>query len=206
MGDTETTKRVKLRPWQERFCYLYAATDNATRSYLQARPRGTVKAGTAATEAWRLLQREEIAARVAEVQQELREKCRADAKDVLRRFWMIATADPNELIEYRRLPCPQCYEGAHDLHKDSNPDCKECHGDGYGRVFVKDTRDLSPEALALYAGVKVTKDGIEVKMHDQQAALVNYGKGIGMFVEKLQVQDTTLEELMRDAVKEASNE
>ena len=50
--------------------------------------------------------------------------------------------------------------------------------------FPKDTRHLSEGARRLYAGIKVTKDGIEIKMRDQDAALVNIAKHLGMFVNK----------------------
>lgn len=63
-------------------------------------------------------------------------------------------------------------------------DCPECFGEGIERPYVHDTRKLSPAALVLYAGVKQTKGGIEVKMHDQAAALVNVGRHLGMFAEK----------------------
>ncbi len=59
--------------------------------------------------------------------------------------------------------------------------CPECHGLGVERTVVKDTRSLSPSARRLYAGVKQTKDGVEVKMHDQFAALVKCGEHVGAF-------------------------
>lgn len=71
--------------------------------------------------------------------------------------------------------------------KPPNPECQECFGDGVGEVVVKDTRKLSPEAQALYAGVKQTKDGIEVKMKDQDAALLSTAKHIGFFKEYLEL-------------------
>lgn len=52
---------------------------------------------------------------------------------------------------------------------DPNPECPDCGGEGIGRVVIADTRHLSREAAALYAGVKKTKDGTEVLMHDKAA-------------------------------------
>lgn len=49
-------------------------------------------------------------------------------------------------------------------------DCPECFGRGRECVVLKDTRYLSPAAQALYAGVKTSKDGIEVKTNDQAKA------------------------------------
>ncbi len=65
--------------------------------------------------------------------------------------------------------------------KAPHPECPECFGEGVERAYCHDTRKLSPAALTLYAGVKQTKDGIEVKMHDQHAALVNVAKHLGFF-------------------------
>ena len=93
-----------------------------------------------------------------------------------------------------------------------NPDCPECAGEGEGRTVVKDTRHLSPAALALYAGVKEGKDGIEVKMHDQAKARETLAKirqlyddgtkvAVAVDVSKL---DATYSEIMRKAHEQAA--
>ncbi len=58
----------------------------------------------------------------------------------------------------------------YDWRRAPHPDCPECSGMGEGRNIIKDTRHYSPAAVALFAGVKETKDGIEVKIHDQMRA------------------------------------
>jgi phage terminase small subunit len=73
--------------------------------------------------------------------------------------------------------------GGYNATRAPHPDCPECFGQGVERAFVHDTRTLSSSAAMLYAGVKQTKDGIEIKMHDAMPALVNVGKHIGMFAE-----------------------
>lgn len=70
---------------------------------------------------------------------------------------------------------------------DPNPACPECFGDGVERVIAKDTRDLSPDARLLYAGVKTTQHGLEIKVHDQAAQLVNVGKHLGLFRERVEL-------------------
>jgi len=57
-----------------------------------------------------------------------------------------------------------------DPHRDPHPECPMCHGHGHGRTIIKDTRALPAQAALLYAGMKETKDGLEVKMHDKLAA------------------------------------
>jgi phage terminase small subunit len=72
----------------------------------------------------------------------------------------------------------------YDARKAPHADCPECFGEGVVIPFPKDTRLLSERARRLYAGIKVTKDGIEVKMRDQDAALLNLAKHLGLFVNK----------------------
>lgn len=67
------------------------------------------------------------------------------------------------------------------------PTCHKCLGDGITDVMIPDTKALSPSARKLYAGVKQTKEGIEVKMRDQDGALQNVARHLGMLVERKQV-------------------
>lgn len=57
-----------------------------------------------------------------------------------------------------------------------NPDCPECFGDGAAQPHFNDTRTLTASAAALYAGVKVTKEGIEIKTHNQTEALAQLAR------------------------------
>lgn len=68
-----------------------------------------------------------------------------------------------------------------------HPHCPYCSGEGNPEVHVEDTRDLGPKARLLYAGIKQTRDGIEIKMQDQGKALENVAKHLGMFVERHEV-------------------
>lgn len=68
-----------------------------------------------------------------------------------------------------------------------NPDCTECAGEGVDRVYIADTRDLKGGAALLYAGVKTTKDGIEIKFHDQAKAIDQFTKLVGFDVTKFEL-------------------
>lgn len=72
----------------------------------------------------------------------------------------------------------------YDPRKAPNAKCQRCWGDGVERVLVKDTRHLSAAARELYAGVKVTRWGISVQMRDQDDALTNVAKHLGMLKEQ----------------------
>jgi phage terminase small subunit len=68
-----------------------------------------------------------------------------------------------------------------------HPECPQCDGLGDWEVFVADTLDVSPQARKLFAGVKQTKNGIEVMMRSQDVARDNIAKSLGMLVQKMQV-------------------
>lgn len=65
--------------------------------------------------------------------------------------------------------------------------------DGGTAVELVDTDKLSPQARLLYAGAEQTKTGIKVNMRNQDAALLNIAKALGMFTEKLQVTNIDAE-------------
>lgn len=74
-----------------------------------------------------------------------------------------------------------------------HPKCPYCRGEGYAETHIEDTRDLSHKAKLLYAGVKQTAAGIEIKMKDQDKALENVARHLGMFVDKAEIKtDQTL--------------
>lgn len=68
-----------------------------------------------------------------------------------------------------------------------NPDCPYCRGEGNPELHIEDTRDLGPKAKLLYAGIKQTQAGIEVKFQDQAKALENVARHLGMFTERHEV-------------------
>lgn len=85
-------------------------------------------------------------------------------------------------------PAPTDYGGyGFDKTIRPHPKCPQCKGEGFGQVQVSDTRDLSPQARMLYAGVKQTINGIEIKMADQDKALENVARHLGMFKDKLEL-------------------
>ena len=212
-------KERGLTPKQARFVDEYLKDLNAT----QAAIRAGYSKKTAEWIGPQLLTKNHVAEAVSG-----RMKARSDRTEitqdmVLRRYWEIATANPNELVQFRRVCCRHCYGDGHayqwideaeyersvacaekeELDPPTNdggygfkptlgphPKCPKCFGEGHGEVFANDTRDVSPAALALYAGVKQTKEGFEVKLNDQVAALRDVARHLGMFNDKLDLNVT----------------
>ena len=82
---------------------------------------------------------------------------------------------------------PTCEGGlSFDRLKAPNPECPECRGQGVGYTYIADTTRVSEQAKLIYAGIKETQHGIEIKMHDQLGALIKAGQHIGMFKERIE--------------------
>lgn len=82
-------------------------------------------------------------------------------------------------------PMPDCGGGfGFNRTAEPNPACPECDGEGFEDVFFADMESLSGRERKLIASVKRTKDGLEVKLRDQDAALQNIAKHLGLLVEK----------------------
>ena len=75
----------------------------------------------------------------------------------------------------------------YDAKADPNPACPECSGEGVEVVHLADTRKLKGGAKLLYAGVKKTKDGVQVLTRDQDAALANISRYLGMTLERKEI-------------------
>jgi hypothetical protein len=92
-------------------------------------------------------------------------------------------------------------------NREPNPECAECFGEGVGRPFVRDTRTLSPGALALYAGLEITKDGVKIKTNSQESARLALAKHFGLLVDRavitISAEDNQRLEALSDALAEA---
>lgn len=74
---------------------------------------------------------------------------------------------------------------AFNPESDPNPECPECGGVGVEVVHLADTRRLKGAARRLFAGVQKTKDGAKVLLRDQDAALANLARCLGMFKDQM---------------------
>jgi hypothetical protein len=92
-----------------------------------------------------------------------------------------------------------------DPLKDPHPSCPDCSGDGHARTTLKDTRYLSPQALALYAGAKQGKYGIEVMMHDKGVFAEKLFKHLGLYERDNQQKTDPLATLLHAIAKGSGN-
>lgn len=80
--------------------------------------------------------------------------------------------------------------------REPHPSCPECHGDGTPRAVLGDTRHLSASALALFAGAKQGKHGIEVQMHSKMDAIEKLARHLGLYEKDNQQKTDPLASLL----------
>lgn len=99
---------------EEAFCRAYLAEGgdsigSGVAAYRSAYNSKTSNNNTLYSQASRILAKPKVAARLKELREEAQKKAKFKVFDVLRHWVMIATADPNELMQYRRLCCRYCH-------------------------------------------------------------------------------------------------
>ena len=170
-------------PTEEAFITEYLTNGmNATAAAVACHP-GVTLASAKAT-AWQILRRPRVVARIKAERQRMASQHEMSRDQLLMEFLAIVRADPNELMQMRAVACPACWPGDtanRGRWTDPDPECSDCMGEGDSIPWFADTRKLSPEARALFAGVKITKDGATILTHDKMAALVNIGKILGAY-------------------------
>lgn len=178
---------------QRRFVEEYLIDCNARGAYERAGYKISPNEPTNKSNAQLILRSPKVAAAIEAAKTKRSEKVNITAEMVLERLWAIATADPQALMQLRRAKCPEC--GGSDTAQ-----CPVCRGEGtIPDPWFADTREVPEQARRLFAGVKVTKEGIEVKTHDQMRALEMVARHLGMFTDKVDVNvtGTLVERLLR---------
>ena len=124
-------------------------------------------------------------------------------EQVVRELKLIGFSDIRKVVSWRNELVTRTEKG-----KDGEPVMVEVV---MPRVTIVDGDKISDEAAAAVAEVSQTVNGaLRVKMHDKHAALVSIGKHLGMFVDRVQIQERkqisaepmSAEEWKRQYVKE----
>ncbi len=74
----------------------------------------------------------------------------------------------------------------YSTHLAPNPDCPECDGRGIREVVFKDTRLLTEEERAVFAGVELTQTGIKYRFEDRAKALESLAQHLQFYREREQ--------------------
>ena len=126
-----------------------------------------------ASNACQLAQRQEIQARVIEINIVRAARADVTADRVLAELARIAFADISQLVTIRD-----------------------------GRAVFTETAQLTPDQRAAIAEISETRDGVKVKLHDKVQALEKLGKHLGLFKENINLDiDVSLADLVTGSYK-----
>ena len=211
-----------MTPLQQKFircyCELEAEAEGKPCATLAAKNAG-VPEGNAHVTASRWLANDKIQSALQDFRAECAARAQITVAAVLRRWWEIADADPNELMQVRRQCCRYCNGFDHryqwteaefgdaidkaintgkeppdgmggfgfDQNADIHQACPECGGLGVEVLHNNDTRYLKGTSRRLYAGAQRTRDGIKILTRDQDAAMLNIARYLGMTIDRKEI-------------------
>jgi len=169
-----------LSPKHEAFVQAYVSRGmNGTKAYRAIYPsiKSDDVAGAAAA---RLLGNVRVQARIAEIMRAGAERAEVTVEQVVRELKLIGFSDIRKVVSWRNELVTRTEKG-----EDGEP-VKVL----MPRVTIVDADKISDEAAAAVAEVWQTVNGaLRVKLHDKHAALVSIGKHLGMFVDRVQIQE-----------------
>ena len=148
---------MALTEKQKIFCDEYLIDLNATRAYMVAYPN-VKKESTAAAAAARLLRNVKVAAYIAERMKERQERTEITQDMVVQELAAIAFAQATDYGIVKK-----------------------------NHVFINDTEGLTQNQRRAIAGIKMGKNGIELKLCDKEKALELLGRHLGMWNDKVDI-------------------
>ena len=171
------TLYMSLNARQTRFAIEYCVDYNAT----QAAIRAGYSEDSARNLGPELMKNDEIKNAINRHMADCAAAASITPQWILSKWREIGEEDPNDLMETRNKPCSQCWPSGLE-YDEPNPGCTLCMGQGQVVTIFKNSRGRK-----LFAGVKKTKDGLEIKTRDQDAALKNLSAYLGMSLERREV-------------------
>jgi phage terminase small subunit len=169
-----------LSPKHEAFVQAYVSRGmNGTKAYRAVYPsiKSDDVAGAAAA---RLLGNVRVQARIAEIMRAGAERAEVTVEQVVRELKLLGFSDIRKVVSWRNELVTRTEKG-----EDGEPVMVLMP-----RVTIVDADKISDEAAAAVAEVSQTVNGaLRVKLHDKHAALVSIGKHLGMFVDRVQIQE-----------------
>lgn len=167
---------MALTPKQQLFIQEYMIDLNAT----QAAIRAGYSAKTAHSIGVENLGKPEISSALQEAMDERAARTNITQDRVLRELARIGFADMRKLLRWTGNRTVMDLEAAEESG--------EVEIRHTNMVMLYDSDELDADTAAAISEISQTKEGaLKVKLHDKQAALVNIGKHLGMFTEKVQV-------------------
>ncbi|MGN6124878.1 MAG: terminase small subunit [Sphingomonas oligoaromativorans] len=185
----------KLTPKQARFVEEYLVDLNAT----QAAIRAGYSAKTAGQIGEENLRKPEIAKAIAEAREARSIRTQITQDRVLEELAKIGFADIRRAVKWRSNVVVPAQElgGVMEMMEETGelPDMQPLISN---QVELVNSDDLDPDTAAAISEVSMSDKGsLKLKFHDKQAALVNLGKHLGIFTDKVEHGGAVTVEIVR---------
>ena len=168
---------IKLTKKQEIFAKEYVKRDDASAAYRIAYSTSKMKDSTINNNAYKLLQNNEVATRVRELQKiaaEIAEKeFKTDSKELLKHLTILRKSRIDEYVDFVEIEVP---------YFDEDEDGERVERIKIERVLQFKTFDrLTEEQLMCIESIKDTRNGIELKLHGKDWTIEKIAKHIGFY-------------------------
>lgn len=160
----------ELTPKQARFVDEFMIDLNAT----QAAIRAGYSELTADVQGPRLLGNVGVAAAIAARQAAIAHKLGVTQERIVAELAKIAFADIRKAVRWGKSPT------------DTESENASPNGLGMFPVELIPSEKIDDDTAAAVSEVSLTQTGIKIKMHDKKSALVDLGKHLGMFKERIE--------------------
>lgn len=161
----------KLTPKRARFVDEYLIDLNAT----QAAIRAGYSIKTAGQIGDELLKKPQVVAALQVAMKRREQRTEITQDKVLRELAKIGFADIRNAVQWGDTEVRMCdSEDGSDLVP-------------YYGIALKSSSEIDDDTAAAIAEVAQTRDGLKIKFHDKRAALVDIGRHLGMFKEKVEI-------------------
>lgn len=165
-----------MTPKQEAFVREYLIDLNAT----QAAIRAGYSAATAYSQGQRLLKDVEVAAAIEKAMAERSMRTNITQDQVVRELARIGFVDIRKVVTWTN--------GSAGFDEDEAEETGEVRISVANFVMLTPSDEIDAETAAAISEISQTKDGaLKVKLHDKRAALVDLGRHLGMFKDKVEV-------------------
>ena len=121
--------------------------------------------------AHRMSANERISARVEEILTQSAERCGVTVDRITEELAKIGFADIRKVMRWGESVAIPTNEGEITVYHD---------------VALLSSAEIDDATAGAISEVRKTKDGLSIKMHDKRAALVDLGKNLGMFKERVE--------------------
>jgi phage terminase small subunit len=175
----------KLTIKQEKYAQGLFAGLSQREAYKQAYDCSNMTDKSIDEKACELANNVKVASRLQELTNELKERNMITVERVLAELAKVGFANGSDfarVIEKTYMEPIPGEKGEETTYKEVK----------YKAVEVIPTEQLDNDKLAAIAGIKSTRDGIEVKTNDKIKALELMGKHLGMFVEKVESKNLNI--------------